>query len=92
MYLGIDLGTSSLKVILIDEEETVNAETSVPLAVSRPQPLWSEQDPEGWWIALKKGIEFLKKETSLGVSGILHRSDIMKRVEAGWSMSSLKLL
>ena len=51
MYLGIDLGTSSLKVILIDEEETVHAETSVPLAVSRPQPLWSEQDPEGWWIA-----------------------------------------
>ena len=45
MYLGIDLGTSSLKVILIDEEETVHAETSISLAVSRPQPLWSEQDP-----------------------------------------------
>ncbi len=78
MYFGIDLGTSSLKVVLIDEEETVHAETSIPLAVSRPQPLWSEQDPEGCWIALKKGIEFLRSETSLkdlkgiGLSGQMH--------------------
>ena len=85
MYLGIDLGTSSLKVILIDEEETVHAETSVPLAVSRPQPLWSEQDPEGWWIALKKGIEFLRSETSLkdlkgiGLSGQMHGAVLLDK-------------
>ena len=61
MFLGIDLGTSALKIILIDEEQSVHTETSIPLEVSRPQPLWSEQDPEEWWNSFKKGIEILKK-------------------------------
>ena len=78
MFLGIDLGTSALKIILIDEEQSVHTQTSIPLEVSRPQPLWSEQDPEEWWNSLKKGIEYLKTKTSLkdlkgiGFSGQMH--------------------
>ena len=58
MFLGIDLGTSALKVILIDEDQSLLAEISIPLEVDRPQPLWSEQDPDLWWKALIKAVQF----------------------------------
>ena len=44
-YIGLDLGTSSLKAILMDDGQSVLAEHSIPLSVTRPQPGWSEQDP-----------------------------------------------
>ena len=47
-YLGLDIGTSSVKVLLVDAEQRAVAEASPPLSVSRPHPLWSEQDPEDW--------------------------------------------
>jgi xylulokinase len=78
MFLGIDLGTSAIKLLLIDESNSVLAESTIPLDVSRPQPLWSEQEPEEWWRALLKGIEDLKSQTSLtdlkgiGLSGQMH--------------------
>lgn len=46
MYLGIDLGTSSVKVIILDDNDTLIAQASSSLEVSRPAPLWSEQDPD----------------------------------------------
>ena len=49
MYLGIDLGTSGIKAVVIDEVGGIVAHTSVPLTGSNPQPLRSEQDQkEGW--------------------------------------------
>ena len=45
MYLGIDLGTSELKALLLDEQHHIVATAHAPLAISRPQPLWSEQHP-----------------------------------------------
>ena len=48
-FLGLDIGTSSVKALLIDEAQRVVAVGSSPLEVSRPHPLWSEQDPEHWW-------------------------------------------
>ena len=47
LFLGIDIGTSGVKAVLIDERDQVAAEASAPLVVSRPQPLWSEQAPRG---------------------------------------------
>jgi len=47
-FLGLDIGTSSIKALLIDEQQRLVAEASVPLSISRPEPLWSEQDPEEW--------------------------------------------
>ena len=55
MYLGIDLGTSGLKVILIDNDQNLLGEKNIPLEVNRPQPLFSEQSPEGWWNARDRG-------------------------------------
>ena len=45
MYLGIDLGTSGLKVILIDDDQNLRGEKNIPLEVKRPQALFSEQAP-----------------------------------------------
>ena len=49
MYLGIDLGTSGIKAVLVDDAETVRASHTEPLDIARPQPGWSEQTPEDWW-------------------------------------------
>ncbi|MDP9123786.1 MAG: FGGY family carbohydrate kinase, partial [Pseudomonadota bacterium] len=43
MYLGIDLGTSALKAVLLAEDGRIVAQQSAPLEVSRPHPQWSEQ-------------------------------------------------
>ena len=51
MYIGIDLGTSGVKAILLSEQGEVLATQTEKLQVSRPHPLWSEQDPEQWWQA-----------------------------------------
>lgn len=80
MYLGIDLGTTSLKVILVDDKLNCIATESVALNISRPHPLWSEQNPIDWWNALnlvmknlrnKFPVE-LKKIKSIGFSGQQH--------------------
>ncbi|MEM9243504.1 MAG: xylulokinase [Pseudomonadota bacterium] len=60
MYLGIDLGTSGLKVLLMDEAQTIIDNCTVPLDISHPRPLWSEQHPEDWWQATDKAVQLLK--------------------------------
>ena len=46
LFLGIDIGTSGVKSVLVDERDWIAAEVGAPLAVSLPRPLWSEQAPE----------------------------------------------
>ena len=48
MYLGIDLGTSGVKALLIDEDQAIVGSATTELTVSRPAPGWSEQDPANW--------------------------------------------
>jgi len=57
MYLGIDLGTSGIKAVLVDETQTVLASHVVPLEVQRPHPSWSEQHPEDWWLATLAALQ-----------------------------------
>ena len=79
-YLGIDVGTSAVKAILVDERQAAVAEADMPLQVSRPQDLWSEQDPEAWWQAVQHAIEQLRTENpaaladvrGIGLSGQMH--------------------
>ena len=52
LYLGVDLGTSSMKVLLVDGSGKVLGSTSQSYPLMMPQPGWSEQDPEQWWSAL----------------------------------------
>ncbi len=85
MYLGIDLGTSGVKAVLLDEADTLVAQTTAPLSVSTPQPLWSEQDPEDWWTATCAAIDGLKSENApalaavraIGLSGQMHGATLL---------------
>ena len=78
MFLRIDLGTSAIKFLVINERNSVLAESNIPLDFRRPHVLWSEQEPEEWWCGLIKGSEDLKSQTSLselkgiGLSGQMH--------------------
>ena len=47
MYLGIDLGTSEVKALVIDENNEIVATHSAPLTIQRPHPHWSEQSLVG---------------------------------------------
>lgn len=80
MYLGIDLGTSGIKVVLVDETDTVRASHTESLDVSRPHAGWSEQDPAQWWEATLRGIDALAQSYAsalaavrgIGLSGQMH--------------------
>lgn len=80
MWLGVDLGTSAVKVALLDAQDCVVGHASAPLLASRPRPLWSEQDPEAWWTATESAIGALRAEAGpawdaiagIGLSGQMH--------------------
>src|SRR5256714_1373651 len=80
MYLGIDLGTSELKLVLLGDDHRIAAVEREPLTVSRPQPLWSEQSPADWWSALDAALLRLSKRhaaamaavRAIGLSGQMH--------------------
>lgn len=71
MYLGLDLGTSSLKALLIDDDQRVVAEATAGLSVSRPHPGWSEQAPADWIAAAEQVLDQIATRAELsGVKGI----------------------
>ncbi len=70
MYLGIDLGTSAVKAILLRDDGKVAAQASAPLDVSRPHPTWSEQNPEDWWRAVESAIAKLRQTDAKALGGI----------------------
>lgn len=82
MYLGIDIGTSSVKAILMDERGAVVERASSPLSVSRPYPLWSEQDPTDWWAATNNAVSDLDLQRrqavkAIGLSGQMHGATLL---------------
>ncbi|MCF6444033.1 xylulokinase [Nereida sp. MMG025] len=85
MYLGLDLGTSGLKGIIIDADQTILAEATAPLAVSRPHSGWSEQDPADWLAALNgvmaklSAQARLKDVKAIGLSGQMHGATCLDR-------------
>ena len=52
-YIGVDLGTSSVKILLVDEAGTVCKSVSQTYPLEFPQPGWSQQNPEDWWNAVR---------------------------------------
>ena len=85
MYLGFDFGTSSVKGVLIDPAQKIVATASAPLKVSRPQPGWSEQNPEDWWKACNSVVKSLAKAKpkamaaveGIGLSGQQHGATLL---------------
>ena len=60
--IGLDLGTSGIKAVLLSADGQLLAEATAPLTVSRPQPLWSEQEPADWWAALNDVMAALRAQ------------------------------
>ncbi len=85
MYLGIDLGTSELKALLLAPDHRIVGVARAPLTVQRPQPLWSEQSPQQWWDALEAVMQSLRSAhpaelaavRALGLSGQMHGATLL---------------
>jgi xylulokinase len=85
MYLGLDLGTSGVKALLIDEAQAVIAQGHAALTVQRPKPNWSEQDPKSWITATQAAIHELRQAAprafadlkAIGVSGQMHGATLL---------------
>jgi xylulokinase len=83
MYAGIDMGTSGIKVALMNHEGAIVDSASASLTVESPHPLWNEQDPDSWWAAINNCMEELKKRQdmkkvrSIGLSGQQHGATLL---------------
>ncbi|AWB06894.1 xylulokinase (plasmid) [Azospirillum humicireducens] len=71
MFLGIDIGTSSVKAVLTDADGAVAASASRPCTVSRPHPLWSEQEPEDWVAAAVAAVDELAERQPAALAAVL---------------------
>ncbi|MBM7048623.1 MULTISPECIES: xylulokinase [Rhizobium] len=85
MYLGLDLGTSGVKAMLIDGNQKIIGSAHGDLDVSRPHPGWSEQEPAHWVRATEEAVAGLKaahpKELAavrgIGLSGQMHGATLL---------------
>jgi xylulokinase len=89
MYLGIDVGTSSVKAVLIDDGQKVYASETAPLEVSRPHPGWSEQHPSVWWQATEAVFNklvthhagLMSAVRGIGLSGQMHGATLLDEAD-----------
>ncbi len=81
-YLGIDIGTSGTKTLLIDQTGKVLAEANAEYPIEQPKPGWTQQDPDDWWAATVKTVRTVMNKSELkpsdvkaiGLSGQMHGS------------------
>jgi len=85
MYLGLDLGTSGIRALLVDESGRPIAESSAPCTVAHPHQGWSEQDPAQWIKACSTAMSALKAShpaevqsiKAIGLSGHMHGATLL---------------
>jgi len=90
VFLGLDLGTSSLKALLVDGGQRTIGAAAAPLSVQRPAPGHSEQDPAAWWQALEAVMAALRAEhpkalaavQAIGVAGQMHGAVLLDAADA----------
>jgi len=88
VFLGLDIGTSGVKAILVAPSGDVEAAATTALTLSTPRPGWAEQDPDAWWDATTRSIrEVLAGKpnatiSSVGISGQMHSSVFLDRAGA----------
>ena len=77
-YIGIDLGTSAVKLLLVDEQGQILKSVTKEYPLHFPQPGWSEQEPADWWKAVQHGILQLTEHVDkslirgIGCGGQMH--------------------
>ncbi|MGQ0647219.1 MAG: xylulokinase [Gemmatimonadaceae bacterium] len=80
VFLGLDIGTSGIKAILVASTGDVVAAATTPLSLSTPHPGWAEQDPEMWWQGTIASIGHVLAQqpnasiAAVGISGQMHSS------------------
>jgi xylulokinase len=88
MFLGIDLGTSSVKAVVLDRGHRLVASGSAPLSLDAPEPLWREQDPAQWWQACDAAVGAALQELrrsgrtsraieAIGLTGQMHGATLL---------------
>lgn len=93
MFIGLDLGTSSLKALLLDREHRVRATATAALTVQQPQPLWREQHPADWWRACERALDDVLATAraqgidpqaieAMGLSGQMHGATLLDADDA----------
>ncbi len=86
-YLGIDLGTSSSKVVIMDDNQKILASASQSMDVTRPYSGWSEQEPGQWIAATTAAIDEIKSHhgallarvKGIGLSGHMHGATLLDK-------------
>ncbi len=80
LFLGLDVGTSGVKAILVSASGAVAATSTTALTLSTPRPGWAEQDPAAWWAATLESIHAVRRArpdaqiAAVGISGQMHSS------------------
>jgi len=90
LFLGLDVGTSGVKAILVAAGGVVHASATTPLALATPRPGWAEQDPEAWWGAAVASTRAVVATVptaagdvaAVGISGQMHSSVFLDRAGA----------
>ncbi len=90
MFLGLDLGTSGLRGLLVDETGAALASAEAVYPARHPHPGWSEQNPEDWVTALRQVIADLRAQApeavarllGLGISGQMHGAVLLDQAGA----------
>jgi xylulokinase len=82
MFLGIDIGTSGVKAVIVDAGGKVVAQANAPLEVSRPHDLWSQQNPADWWAATEAAVLALPSKLrgaveAVGLAGQMHGATLL---------------
>ncbi len=77
MYLGIDLGTQSVKAVLVNEAGEIIRVAQQAYPISRPQPTWAEQNPDDWWKATVSVVQTVARYAAhqiraIGLAGQMH--------------------
>ncbi|WP_127114370.1 xylulokinase [Shimia sediminis] len=87
MYLGLDLGTSGMRGILVTEDQGIIAEAEAPYPTERPHPGWSEQDPANWVNACTTVIQALLEQSpaamqdlkAIATAGQMHGATLLDK-------------
>ncbi len=85
VFLGLDVGTSGVKAILVSSNGDVQASATSPLTMQTPHPGWAEQHPHAWWAATLASIASVRSIkpdaviAAVGISGQMHSSVFLDR-------------